>query len=246
MSLTTTPSDFELPYEDVEFGHGLHGWFIPAPSSHATVIFVHGWAGCREERWVAFLALARRVNEQGMNALLLDLGYVGGGRPYTGGCLESEDIRQSVKWVRRTIPGPVILWGFSAGGHATLLALSEHESLVDGAITDSAFVDAYDAFYTMYQRILHLPRFSMALVPLFFRIFTGHYPQRLTNPIGTPVLVIHGNADQSISVEHGRTLAVFSNIDYWEVQGAAHEAAFQTHRDEYLNRCFHFIEGRLP
>ena len=242
MNLTTTPAEFGLFFEEIKWDRGLRGWLIPTSSERETVIFVHGWAGCREERWVPFLELARHSYRRGMNCVLFDLGYVNGSRPYSGGELESQDLLKMVEWVRLFHKGPVIVWGFSAGGHATLLALRNSQHHIDCAITDSAFMDATDMFSTMYRHLLHLPKPVFSLISFWFQAFTGHRPKRVTSVNDTPVFVIQGDADEAVSVQNGRRLSTLANTEYWEVSGVNHEGAFKRQPDEYIRRCFDFID----
>ncbi|QQE77085.1 alpha/beta hydrolase [Alicyclobacillus sp. SO9] len=245
-AMTTTPAEYGLPFEDVKIAGRLSGWLIPTNRARPTVIFVHGWAGSREEPWVPFLGLAKEVYQRKMNTVLFDLGYVSGSRPYTGGSAESNDVLTVVDWVRSWGDGPIIVWGFSAGGHATLSALGETGNRIDCAITDSAFVSAFDSFATMYQQMLHLPKLFFVLVPAFFWLFTGYFPKRIRSVANRPLLVIHGSEDSSIPVANGRWLSQWTQTEYWEVSGTDHEGAFQSHPEEYIERCFRFIDRCIP
>lgn len=245
MKLTMTPSEYGLEYEDVTLGNGLSGWFIPADAAHATVIFVHGWASCREERWIPFLELAQPLQNHQMNVVLYDARYVNSSAAYSGGVRESIDLLEVVHWAAIRTKVPVVIWGFSAGGHAALLALANHDTDVCCALTDSAFVDANEMFKGMYHQMYNIPRFALALLPLFWKVFTGFFPGRIDRPITTPLLVIHGDADSSISVENGRILERFSNVRYWEATGVGHEEAFRNSPSEYLERCINFIQSYI-
>ena len=245
MTLTTTPSEYGLKYEDVMVVNGLLGWFIPTDTACATVILVHGWASCREEKWVPFLELARHLHNQQMNVLLYDARYVNSSKTYSGGERESKDLIDVVNWAVERTEVPVVVWGFSAGGHATLLALSNHDNQISCAITDSAFVNANESFKSMYRRSYHIPPFTLLLMPLFFKLFTGYFPSRLQHGIKKPLFVIHGDSDTSISIMNGRSLKQFLEVMYWEVSGVGHEEAFIRYPEEYISRCIGFIDRTL-
>jgi uncharacterized protein len=245
MKLTTTPSEYGLEYENVIIGSGLSGWFVQAAAARATVVLVHGWTSCREERWVPFLDIARHLHEHQINVLLYDARYVNGAKPYSGGKHESEDLIGIADWCAERTCLPVIAWGFSAGGHATLLALSENDTKISCAITDSAFVDASESFKSMYRYLYHIPRPALVLLPIFFKVFTGCFPRRLQRPIKKPLFVIHGDADSSIDVMNGRSLKSVPTVQYWEVNDVGHEEAFVKHPAEYMRRCITFINGCL-
>ncbi|KPV43275.1 alpha/beta hydrolase [Alicyclobacillus ferrooxydans] len=245
MTLTTTPSAYGLEYEDVVVGSGLFGWFIPANTAHATVILVHGWTSCREERWVPFLEIARDLHNHQMNVVLYDARYVNGTKTYSGGQRESEDLIDVADWSVKRTGVPVIVWGFSAGGHATLLALSKNDENIRCAITDSAFVNASQSFKSMYRHLYRIPSPILLFLPLFFKMFTGCLPGRLKRPIKKPLFVIHGDVDSSIHVMNGRSLKNIPTVQYWEVTGVGHEEAFVKRTAEYMGRCISFIDEIL-
>ncbi|WDL97056.1 alpha/beta hydrolase [Alicyclobacillus sp. ALC3] len=245
MTLTTTPLEYGLHYEDVLVGNGLSGWFIPSHTARATVILVHGWMSCREEKWVPFLELARHLHEHQMNVLLYDARYVNENKTYSGGQRESVDLINVADWSAKRTGVPVIVWGFSAGGHAALLALSKDDTNIRCAITDSAFVNASESFKSMYRNLYHIPQPLLALLPLFFKLYTGCFPGRLQPRINKPLFVIHGDADSSIHVMNGRILKAIPTTQYWEINGVEHEEAFVKHSAEYTERCISFIDGIL-
>lgn len=245
MTLTTTPLEYGLQYEDVLVGNGLSGWFVPTPTARATVILVHGWMSCREEKWVPFLQLAGYLHEHQLHVLLYDARYVDGTKAYSGGQRESVDLIQVAEWAAKRTGVPVIVWGFSAGGHATLLALSKNDTNIRCAITDSAFVNASESFKSMYRNLYHIPRPLLGLLPLFFKWYTGYFPGRLQPHINKPLFVIQGDADSSVPVMNGRSLKAIPTTEYWEINGMGHEEAFVKLPDEYVARCIGFIDRIL-
>ncbi|WP_054650292.1 alpha/beta hydrolase [Salidesulfovibrio brasiliensis] len=70
--LGATPSDADLPYEEVYLetrqGTRIHGWFIPHPQAELSVLFCHGNAGNISHR----LETARILNELGVSAFFFD------------------------------------------------------------------------------------------------------------------------------------------------------------------------------
>ena len=71
-ALTATPQDAGFSFEDVSIttsdGLQLHGWFVPAESSKATVLFLHGNAGNISHR----LDSIEIFHELGLDTLIID------------------------------------------------------------------------------------------------------------------------------------------------------------------------------
>ena len=67
------------------------------------------------------------------------------------------------------------------------------------------------------------------------------------NPVGYPVLIIHGEGDTRVPVEHGIRVHMASHTDseLWILQGIDHINAFQTYPDEYVERVASYFWKRL-
>jgi len=108
--LVATPHDAGFTFEEIGLtnanGTWLHGWFIPAPESRGTVLFLHGNAGNISHR-LDSIAIFR---ELGLSTLIFDYSGYGqsGGKPsekntYTDAQVASNGVRvkgQS-KWGER-------------------------------------------------------------------------------------------------------------------------------------------------
>jgi alpha/beta superfamily hydrolase len=237
-------------YEDVDIGGGLHGWWLAAPHERLAVILVHGWAGNRMERWVPFQALAERLQEAGVSALLFDLGYVGGRRMYSGGARESADVLQAARWVRGRSDQPIVLWGFSAGGHAAILAAQREPELVYAVIADSAFPHSGRIVASRASHTLHIPAVLLGLAPHILSLMTGAPVARL-HPSCVPTLLVQGTRDQEVSLGAAQLLSERTDAQLHVVRGAEHEGAFRLNPDAYLETCMAFVDNvgkasRLP
>jgi len=80
-------------------------------------------------------------------------------------------------------------------------------------------------------------------------------PARAISRSDTPVLVIHGEEDTVIPVDHARLLgraigASFDEIEggeeaVWIVEGAGHTGAFRTEPQVYIEKLVKFYEAHL-
>jgi uncharacterized protein len=191
-----TPASAGLAFEDVacatEDGERLHGWWVPAagpPLAH--VLLCHGNAGNVGDR----VLHAQLLTEAGLDVLLFD--YRGYGRS-TGRATEDGTYRDAraarAALLARTgvDPSRVIYLGESVGGAVALeLALAHPPA---GVVLLSAFTSVRDMARLHYRAV---PR---ALVP-------DAYPSlRRIASLRAPLLVLHGEDDMIVPVEHARAL----------------------------------------
>lgn len=163
----------------------------------------------------------------------------GGGWPQT-----RDDVRAALDLLARTIedepaatPGglsrrQVVAIGHSAGGHLALLTAAE--TLVTAVVALAPVTDL--------RRSDHAGLGEGAVTP-----FLGPNPNaelyRATSPISTvavevPQLVVHGEADQRVPVEHSRDYvaaarAAGARVDYHEVAAADHFAVIDPATDAW-------------
>jgi fermentation-respiration switch protein FrsA (DUF1100 family) len=195
-TIAGTPADAGLTYEDVELttddGQRLHGWWIArrAPA-RGHVLLCHGNAGNVGDR----VAHAAVLTAAGFDVLLFDpRGYgSSGGRPTEPGTYR--DARAARRWLvgRAGVdPARVVYLGESLGGAVALeLALAHPPAAL---VLLSAFTSVRD------MARLHYRLVPAAAVP-------DAYPSlRRIAGLRAPLLVLHGEDDMIVPVEHARAL----------------------------------------
>ena len=196
-TIAGTPADAGLTYHDVHLttddGQRLHGWWVPAragsPGAH--VLLCHGNAGNVGDR----IAHAEVLTAAGFDVLLFDpRGYgASSGTPSEAGTYR--DARAARGWLvsRPGVdPDRVLYLGESLGGAVALeLALAHPPA---GLVLLSAFTSVSD------MARLHYRAIPPPLVP-------DAYPSlRRIAGLRAPLLVLHGEDDTIVPVEHGRAL----------------------------------------
>lgn len=223
--------------EDVWFvnkdGNRLHGWYFFARggTANATIIFFHGNGGnVRNIGW-----FGERLAARGFNVLLFD--YRGYGR--SEGSLEDEqglyaDAEAAYDYVakeRGISAQTIVLYGQSLGTAAvTDLATRRGCKVI---ILESGMSSAKD------MGSVALPWLPRSLYVLAKNRFDS---ARKLAQVHCPVLVTHGEPDQTIPTEQGRLLFAAANepkklLIY---PGAGHNV-FGTLGDDYLDTIAEFV-----
>jgi uncharacterized protein len=194
--LAARPRDYDLRAENLRIetkdGERLSGWWIEASGpSKGHVLFCHGNGGNIGDR----LDNARLLADARLDVLLFDYRGYGHstGRPSEGGTYR--DARAARDALLEQVGGDtskVLYLGESLGGAVALALALEHPPR--GLILQSAFMSVRDVAAAHYRL---LPRF---LVP-------DAYPsQRRIAWLRSPLLVVHGEADEVVPVPHARSL----------------------------------------
>jgi len=196
-SLDATPAEAGLAFEDVavETGDGerLHGWWVPAAARPASghVLHFHGNGGNISHR----IDVAARLSRSGLDVLLFDYRGYGRstGRPSERGtALDARAARAAVLARPDVDPAKLLYYGESLGG-AVALALAV-EAPPRGLVLQSTFTGIRAMGRAVY------PFIPGALVP-------DAYPslERIRD-LRAPLLVLHGEADETVPMGHGRAL----------------------------------------
>ncbi len=191
-----TPASAGLAYRDLELttddGERLHGWWIQRRAAAlGSVLVCHGNAGNVGDR----ILHADALTSVGFDVLLFDYRGYGSssGRPDEQGTYR--DARAALRWLLgqpEVDPARVLYLGESLGGAVALeLALAHPPA---GLVLLSAFTSVRD------MARLHYRAIPAAIVP-------DAYPSlRLIAGLQAPLLVLHGEDDVVVPVEHARAL----------------------------------------
>lgn len=256
------PARYGLEYERVSFetsdGLTLRGWFIPAastgrprPDACATIIVGHGYPFDKANILRHALFLHGRFH-----LLLFDFRYFGesDGWYTTAGLLETRDVEAAVSYLkqRRDVDAERIgAFGFSMSASSFILA--EHPD-IRAIVGDSPYASLESLIARQFFFFPGPTKWPfVALTKLYARILLGvkvadAAPAQAVKRSKTPLLIIHGDADSQIPVEHAyqfRDGADPERTEVWLVQGADHGLAHAFTGDRYEVRVRHFFEKHL-
>lgn len=261
-ALASSPSDFDLAYENVTFPSTgdaipLRGWFVPAAGSDRVVLIVHGRNSNRTGDNGQHVPDAAALVARGYNALLFDLRGHGesGGVRYTLGTAEQRDVLGAVAYLenRGFAPERMGFWSHSMGA-ATVLLASAASPDVRTIVADSSFARLEDLLDRELPRASGLPGFFNSPILFFARTVFGA-DARVLNPVevvaGLPpdsLFIIHGEADGLIPVDHARRIAAAAGpavYDLWIVPDARHDRVSEVFPEQYEQRVLAFFDEKL-
>lgn len=245
--LQRTPDKIGLQYEDVSFasidGTRLHGWFLPAQQAKGTVVFFHGNA----ENISTHIGAVYWLPAEGYNVFLFDYrGYgLSAGHATISGI--HNDARAALQYVhdRADIdPRRLVLFGQSLGGAVAIYTAVTAGIPLAAVVVESAFAD--------YRKIMRekLAEFFLTWPlqwPLSYTVTDRYSPIRVVADLKVPLLIIHGDTDKVVPVEHAYDLyeAATGDKTLWIVKGGGHTAAFGANRQEYRPRLLAYLEKKL-
>jgi fermentation-respiration switch protein FrsA (DUF1100 family) len=261
------PKRYGLDYESVSFttsdGLTLRGWFIPAASLEpsgkgvmawntcATILVGHGYPFDKANILRHALFLHPRFH-----LLVFDFRYFGesDGAYTTAGLLETRDVQAAVEYVKtrsdvnRERIGAL---GFSMSASAFIMA--RHPD-VKAIVADSPYATLEGLIARQFFFLPGLTKWPfVALTKLYARFLLGvrvgdAAPADVVQDLNTPLLLIHGDADSQIPVEHSQAIYAKADPDQtklWIVPGADHGFAHGLEGPGYEVRVRQFFEQHL-
>ena len=128
----------------------LEGWWMPADSPRATLLFVHGAGSSRVSPFFNTLGFYDSLQKSGISVFTFDQRNHGNS-DYTDGYLrmgstEHRDVQAARQWIanRITSNGPVIICGLSMGGATSIYALANGMQ-ADGLILFDPMLNTRDS-----------------------------------------------------------------------------------------------------
>ena len=256
------PADYGLTYESIEFPSRkgdvtLQGWFMPSDGCEESVILVHGISANRTSRDAT--KIGAELVDACFNVLLFDLRAHGtsGGERITGGIDEAQDVLGAYDYLqgRGVRPDRIGVLGRSMGGGATVLAAAAEPS-IRAIVLDSPYAKVNDLIAFEIARKTPIPQWlapvfipgTSVIANLFYGINLSKLaPEEAIQSVGAPILVIHGDSDSRIPVEHGVRVhaAAAAGSGIWLVPETDHVETYTNYPDEYAERVVGYFTEQL-
>lgn len=233
----TTPAEFGLEFEEVWFGEEerLHGWFVPGRTD-VTILWFHGNASnLSHPGRVDFIRLLHE--RLGVSFFIFDYRGYGqsSGRPSEPGLYQ--DARDALAYLHSrddVNPDRIVYYGRSLGG-----AVASHlatETAPYRLILESAFTSTPD-----------MARVQFPFLPLGPLLYTRYNNRAYLAGVHVPVLIIHGDRDQTVPRQHADTLYASANEpkQLYFVPGADHNDIHHRGGEPYLETFAAFLDVPL-
>jgi uncharacterized protein len=253
-ALELVRNDYQTELQDVSIQAAdnitLKGWYVhPRQFNGSAAVLLHGITDNRE-------------GVAGYGKLLLDRGYAillpdarghgeSSGDMATYGIKEADDIHRWVSWIYEHDP-PKCVYGFGESyGAALMLQSLAAESRYCAVAVESPFSSAREMSYERVSGPFHMrPWFGKTVgrpaiwsATLYSRMRYGidllePSPIEAVKHSSVPVLLIHGEKDQSISPHHSQLIAAAApdHTQLWLVPNAWHTGAWSAAHQEFEER----------
>ena len=240
------PSQLDLSFEDISIqlddGHTLSGWYMPAERSHKAIVFVHGLGADRREgmRWF------KAMHQAGFNILAFDLRNQGQSTQSfsTMGYFEKRDVIGALGYLQQQKQIQSIgIFGTSMGAATAIMAMVDDPRIAAG-VFEAGWANLEDLYRQIIEQHMGLP--SAPLLPLTTWMLeqrTGMKMAKL-NPedmladiAPRPVFIIHCSGDSLIGFSHGERnyTAAEQPKEFWKSPCQVHARAWQSD-PEYIEQ----------
>ena len=242
-----------ISFEEIRFASplgDLAAWQVDG-SNDTWVIFVHGKGASRGEA----LRMLPVVYSAGLPSLLITYRNDAGApedpsRYYRYGLTEWKDLEAAARYALANGASDLVVVGYSMGGGivANFLYRSPLAERVVGVILDSPMLD-FGAIVDLGAQNRNLPEFLTAVAKIIsgFRFDidweTLEYASRFEE-ISVPVLLFHGDADETVPVRISEMVAESRSdvVTYVLFEGAPHVGAWNVDPERYETAVREFLD----
>jgi fermentation-respiration switch protein FrsA (DUF1100 family) len=232
-----TPRQTGLEFEDIYFttrdGVRLNGWFVPHPDARSTLIWFHGNAGNIGHRVENLKFLHELVK---VNVFIFD--YRGYGRSEGSPSEEGTylDGEAAFELMQKKIGGDaetrIVLFGRSLGAAVAAEIATRFTS--QALILESPFIS-----------IPEMARVLFPLLPIGPFLQSSYDVRDKIMRIKVPLLVLHGERDEIIPIEHGKSVfaAAPEPKTFFAIAGASHNDTWAIGGVKYFGELKKFIDS---
>ena len=238
--LLYTPNDVNLEYEDVRIqtsdGLALQGWFISGKAEtgpNVTWLWFHGNGGNIGHR-IGELALAHHRTQA--NIFIFDYrGYGGseGAPSETGTYLDSRAVMEYLSSRSDVDSGRIVYLGHSLGAAVAVeLALTQPPMAM---VLVSPFASVHD-----------MANLTLPFLPIGWLVRNHYDSISRIQQLDVPVLVLHGDQDETVPINQGRKLYRAANQPkrFQVLEGAAHNNTSEVAPVQYWGTIEAFLAER--
>lgn len=236
--ITQTPADAGLAFEDLTIetsdGVKINGWFVPHPEAQTTILWLHGNGGNMSHR-VGRIGRSRHFLKA--NVLIIDYRGYGrsGGRVSEKGTYLDAVAAYDYLLTRDDVdPARIIPFGASLGAAVAVELTLQRKA--QGLVLEAPFTS-----------IREMARVALPWLPVGGLITTRYDNLSKIGRLEIPLLILHGDRDETIPFAQGRKLfeAARGPKSFYAIPGAGHNNTETVGGEAYFKAIADFIL-RLP
>ncbi|MBW2283683.1 MAG: alpha/beta hydrolase [Deltaproteobacteria bacterium] len=237
-------TDTRIPSIDGGF---LELWRIePETESRGIVLLAHGWSRNRDR----MIPRARLFARMGFTTVVHSARDHGNSSPhrFMNAFRFAEDIDAVMDWIDE----PVLLYGHSAGAAAAAISANRRPERIRLLFLESCYPYTKQALMSLYRSYNRFFGYFFApMVILWMDVFYRFQmdrvsPARLAREIDLPVLIIHGEMDESFPVRSAKVLCdgfPAGRAEFFLGKGADHSSSSLT--PDYPKAVASFVDRHL-
>ncbi|MFP4697935.1 MAG: alpha/beta hydrolase [Eubacteriales bacterium] len=244
---SVSTEDVSVSANDGTTLRGVH--YLSEKKSNKWVIVAHGYHSSPDGVFYA----GKNFYEEGYNVLAISMrAHADSDGDYIGmGWLDRLDL---INWIDFIIDeesdAEIVLYGISMGGATVMMASGEElPDNVKVIVEDCGYTSVWDIFSSELEL-----RFGISEFPVLYMVdivanhkvgykFKEASALKQVKKSTTPILFIHGDADDFVPVDMVYELydAASSDKEIYIVEGASHGEAQYVNQEEYYNKIFSFV-----
>lgn len=225
--------------------------YIVDTENNKWAIVLHGYRSSPK----SVLTIGEHFSKEGYNVLIPNMRGCGESEgKYIGmGWLDKDDLQDWIKLiVEHNENSEIILHGSSMGAATVLMASGDNiSSNVKAIIADSGYTSVWDIFASEAKKRFNIPKFPVLnMFQVVAQIRAGYNIKKASaldqvKKSKTPILFIHGNADDFVPEYMCEQLYEAANCKKEKliIEGAGHTDSKYKEPEIYYNKMFEFINN---
>ena len=229
----TTPADVGLFFEDISLVTKDHirinGWLVPHPKAKGTLLWFHGNGGNISDRITQIKRFHAALPVHIMIVDYRGYGKSEGDVSEEGTYLDAEAAYDYL--LTRSDTGGIIVYGQSLGA-AVAMDLAIRRPKANRLILEAPFLS-----------IREMAKVHYGWLPVGGLITTQYDNIKKIRNVRVPVLILHGDQDETVPYEHGQLLFGVANAPkrFYSIPNAHHNDTYEVGGAAYMNAITAFL-----
>lgn len=241
----------------------ISGFYVAAqgvdPARAPAVIIVHGINDCKRRAFV--LTAGGMLNKHGFNVLMIDMRNHGDSMVTNGrvaaGSVEYRDVLGAWDWLvneKHIPPAKIGIMGFSMGAGTAMITAGQEPRVA--AVWEDSGYGALDKILRSELGRIGMPAVLEGGAVDAGKLISGddllkYEPLQEVRKMGSrPLFIVHGDADQRVSVSNASDLAAAASsggakVTPWITHGSRHIESIWNYPDEYEQKLVAFFSASL-